>query len=48
MLSLLVSLFVLVDFVPVAAGALALGDQEGHDQPVDAASLAKNNTDQVL
>ena len=48
MLSRLVSLLVLVDVEPVSTGALALRDEEGHDEAIDSASLAQNYTDQVL
>ncbi len=48
MLRCLVGSLVLVDVEPVSAGALALRDEQGHDEAVDAASLAKNYTDQVL
>ncbi len=48
MLSRLVCLLVLVDVEPVTAGALALRDEERHDEAIDTASFTQNYTDQVL
>jgi len=47
-LSCLVCLFVLVDVAPEAAGSLALGDEECHDEAIDSARFAENYTDEVL
>ena len=49
-LSKLVSVLILVDVVGLGhiCGLLALRDKKGNDEAVDAASLAENDTDQVL
>ena len=48
MLSSLVSSLVVVDVSPITAWLLLLGDEEGNDEAVDAASLTQNDTDEVL
>ena len=47
-LSSLVCFSVLVDVTPEAAGSLTLWDEECHDEAIDSASFAKNDTDEVL